>query len=334
MSVEIVNDDAIWDDFVEKSPYGLLFYKWRYLEAMAEFTNYTLERYGIYNGNKLIALFPIFSKNLFGFKALFSPPPQTGVPYLGFIMGPDYNLLKQDKKEKELFILEESFKAIVNKKRVNYVSVSLVPNFLDIRTFIWDSYKTNMSFTYSIDLRQTYDEIFNGFKNTIRRQIKKAMSYNLSLEKSKDLSVFYDLEKKRYEEQGLNFPIVNIKYLEKLFSLYPENLFLYYLYDEERNIKGSILTHEFNKQFLLLMGATKTEDNIGGNEFIIWELIKKAKEGEYEYFDFVGANNKNLCEFKSQFNPILDFTYSIKREDILGRLAEDLYIRFRKRKNI
>lgn len=220
----------------------------------------------------------------------------------------------------------------MKENKFSYVFISLIPNFLDIRQFRWNSYDTYMSYTYSIDLSQSYDDILKGFKNTIRRQIKKATSSNLVLEKSDNLSLFFSKETKRYREQGLNFPLVSLKYLEQLYSSYPENLILYSISDNERNIKSLVLTHEYNNQFLLLMGATKSEDNVGGNEFIIWELIKKAKAGNYKYFDLVGANNKNLCDFKSQFNPSLDFTYSIKKQDIIGSLAEALYIQFIKKK--
>jgi len=332
MSIELINDKTVWDSFVEKSPTGLLFHKWDFLNSIAKFTGYTLERYGIYDGNTLIALFPIFSRSLFGFKTLFSPPPQAGVPYLGFIMDSDYNSLKQDKKETRMSIIVDMLNKIVKDKNFNYISISLIPNFLDIRPFRWEYYETNMLYTYSIDLSQPCNEIFSGFKNTIRRQLKKAMSYNLFLEKSDNVSLFYSMETKRYNEQGLNFPLISQKYLENLLSLYPENFLLYYLYDDKENMKGAILTHEYNNQFLLLKGATKTEVNVGGNEFMIWELIKKAKRENYKYFDLVGANNKNLCTFKSQFNPSLDFTYSIKKQDRLGSLAETLYKQFIRKK--
>jgi hypothetical protein len=332
MSINIIENKEIWDTFVNKSSDGMLFHKWDYLEAMSEFTGYTLERYGIYDGEELIALFPIFLKNSFGFKSLFSPPPQTGVPYLGFIMSQDYYSLKQSKKEAQLSIVSDDFDALVKKRNFNYVFIALIPNFLDIRHFKWKSYETNMSYTYSIDLSQSYNEIFNGFKNTVRRMLKKATTYNLVLEKSDDVSLFYSMETKRYEEQGFNFPIVSQKYLEKLFSLYPENLVLYSIYDNEKNVKSFVLTQEYNNKFLLLMGATRPQDSIGENEFIICELIKKAKEENYKYFDFVGANNQNLCMFKSKFNPSLDFTCTIKKQDFIGSLAEFVYIEVIKKK--
>ncbi len=335
MSIMLIDDNKLWDKFVDNSPDGLLFHKWNFLEAMAEFTGYTLERYGIYDGSTLIALYPIFSKNFFGFKTLFSPPPQTGVPYLGFIMGADYYSLKQSKKETQLSIVSDCFKKVVEDKNYMYVSVSLVPNFMDIRQFKWNSFDTNMSYTYIMDLAQSSDEIYSGFKKNIRERIKKAKSYNLVMEKSYDLShlsQLYNTEKERYEKQGLNSSLASLKYLEKIFTLYPQNICLYAIYDNERNIISLELTHEYNNKFLLLMGAIKTEDKFGVNQFSTWELIKKAKEENYKYVDFVGANKKTICDFKSQFNPSLGFNYSIKKQNLMGNFAEFLYSQFIKKK--
>jgi hypothetical protein len=302
---------------------------------MAEFTGYTLERYGIYDGEELIALFPMFSKSSFGFKSLFSPPPQTGVPYLGFIMGQDYHSLKQSKKETQLSIINDFFKKMIEDKKFNYISILLVPNFLDVRLFKWNSYDTDISYTYFIDLAQSSDEIYSGFKKNIRERIKKAKAANLVMEKSSDLShlsQLYNTEKERYEKQGLHSPLASLQYLEKIFSLYPQNICLYAIYDNNRNLISLELTHEYNNKFLLMIGAIKTEENVSVNQFSTWELIKKAKAENYKYVDFVGANKKSLCDFKSQFNPSLGFSYCIKKQNLIGNLAEFLYIQFIKKK--
>lgn len=335
MCFMLISDNKLWDEFVDNSSDGFLFHKWNFLEAIAEFTGYTLERYGIYDGSTLIALFPMFSKSSFGFKTLFSPPPQTGVPYLGFIMGPEYSSLKQNKKEKHLSIVFDCFNKIVEERNFDYIFISLIPNFLDIRPFKWNSYNADISYTYFVDLSQSCDEIYKGFKKNIRERIKRAISSNLVIEKSDDfshLSQLYNMEKERYEKQGLNSPLVSLKYLENIFSLYPQNLCLYAIYDDKRNVISLELTHEYNNKFLLLIGAIKTEENGDVNQFSTWELIKKAKEENYKYVDFVGANKKNLCEFKSQFNPSLGFSYSIKKQNFRGSLAEFLYIQFIKKK--
>ena len=73
------------------------------------------------------------------------------------------------------------------------------------------------------------------------------------------------------------------------------------------------------------MGNAKISNNIFGNEFIIWNLIKKAKGEGYNKLEITGANKKNLCQFKSKFNPSIELCYSIRKKSNLGRLAEMAY---------
>lgn len=331
----IIDDIKLWDEFIDNSPDGFLFHKWDFLEAVAEFTGYTLERYGIYDGNELIALFPMFSKNSLGIKSLFSPPPKTGIPYLGFVMREDYYSLRQYKKEGRISIISDALLKIVEDGKFNYVLILLVPNFLDARPFNWNSYDTGISYTYFFDLSQSSDEMYRGFKKNIRERINKAKAANLVMEKSDDLSLLsqlYYTEKERYEKQGLHSPLTSLQYLEKIFSLYPQNICLYAIYDNNRNLISLELTHEYNNKFLMMIGSIKTGENFGANQFSNWELIKKAKAENYKYVDFVGANKKSLCDFKSQFNPSLGFSCYIKKQNLVGSLAEFLYINTIKRK--
>lgn len=327
MVVELIKDKELWDEFVDKSPYGLLFHKWDFLKIMEKFSGYKLLSYGIYKGDELIAVFPLFFNKSKGLKKIFSPPPRTGVSYLGFVMDQKYDTLKQDKKESYLNIVADEIDEEIEKFSPNYVAISIVPNFLDIRPFKWNNYNIDTHFTYTINLSRTLDEIGNNLKKILRKQIKKAEDLNLKLLKSDDISMFYELEKKRYEEQSINFPIKSKEYLQDLIKAYPENFGLYYLYDSNEEVIGAITTQEY-KRFILWMGNTKIKNEIYGNEYIIWKLIQKAKSENYQKFEIIGANIKRLCQFKSKFNPSLELSFSLYKKDALGKLAEWAYLNF------
>ena len=87
---------------------------------------------------------------------MFSPAPQIGIPCLCFIMGIDYNSANRSKKETDLSIVSDCFKKVVEDKNYMYISVSSVPNFMDIRQFKWNSFDTNMSYTYIMDLSSIF----------------------------------------------------------------------------------------------------------------------------------------------------------------------------------
>ncbi|MCK8517540.1 GNAT family N-acetyltransferase [Methanoculleus sp. 7T] len=326
MVVEIVQDKEIWDRFIDESPYGLIFHKWEFLKIVEKYSGYTLYPCGVFRGDILIGVFPLYYKRNMAFKAIFSPPPQSGIPYLGFVMSSEYNGLKQDKKEVFLNQVVDEINDYIELASPNYVSISTVSNFIDIRPFKWNNFEVVPNYNYVIHLDEDLDSIWNGFKKNLRKQLSRPEILDLRLVPSEDMSLFYNLAKQRYEEQGLTYPIYSIEYLEDLFRVYPNHLRLYYLYYGD-DLLGSITTQEY-KRYILWMGNTRIPDNIFGNEYIIWHLIQKAKEEGYLNFEITGANKKNLCQFKTKFNPTLEICYNVCRKDTLGKLAETTYQKF------
>jgi len=329
MAIKIIKNKDLWDTFVDESSYGLLYHKWDFLNIMAKHLGYNFIPYGIYKGDELIAIFPLFFKKLWGLKTIFSPPPQTGVPYLGFVVNKKYNNLKQNKKEGLLNLIANEIDEEIKNFSPNYVSISTVPNFLDIRFFKWNKYDIDIHFTYVIKLNRTINQIFGSFKKNLRNYIRRSERFGLELSENNDLSLFWELHKTRYEEQGINYPLVRIEYLKDLIKAYPQNIKLYYLQNNNREIIGAQVTQEY-KTFSLWLGAPKIK--IYGNEWIWWKLIQKAKSENYKKFEILGANTKHLCMVKSQFNPSLEFYFAIYKKHILGKIAEWGYSSFIRRK--
>ena len=332
MTIKIIEKQELWDEFVDGSPYGLLFHKWKFLKIIEKHTNYKLLSYGIYKGDTLICIFPLFYNKVKFIKMIFSPPPQTGVPYLGFVVNQDYDILKEDKKWNLLNIIANEISEQIKKFSPNYISISTVPNFLDIRSFKWNDYNVYINFAYSINLNQTPNEIWNAFKKNTRYQIKKGISLNLKLIKSDDFSVFFEVLKRRYEEQSLNLPIISKNYLEDLIEAFPDNLGLYYLYDNNNNIISTTLNCEYKHKYIGWMGGVKPHEKYFANELINWELILKAKKAGYKEYEISGAGVKGICEFYSKFNPYLNFNYILMKKDNLGKIAEWAYLNFIKKK--
>jgi hypothetical protein len=326
----LIQDQTRWDQFIDKSPHGLLFHKWNFLKTIELHSGYELLPYGIYKGESLICVIPLFYKKIRGLKFLFSPPPQTGVPFLGFAMCRDYTTLKQNKKENFLNIVADEFHRQISKISPHYTHISLVPNLLDIRAFTWNQYSVTPSYTYILDLTETLDNIWNNFQHELRREIKLGEKLYLRLVKSNDVSPLYYFLKERYKEQNLHLPIISKSYLEDLIRLYPEHIVIHYLYDD-REIIGVNMTHEY-KIFIGWLGAVRFSNAIRSNEYLTWKLIQRAKEKGFKAFELHGANRKNLCQFKTKFNPSLELTFAINQKNKLGQLAEWAYFNLIKRR--
>jgi len=325
-----MDDKEKWDDFIEKSPYGLLFHKWDFLKIVEKHSNQRLLPYGIYRGENLICVSPLFFKKEKELKMVFSPPPQMGIPYLGIVMSNEYDTLKQNKKEGFLNVVADEIVLEIKNYAPNYIYFSTHPGFLDIRPFRWNGYAVEIYYTYIIDLNGSIENIWNGVTKQTRKDIGKT-NERIRLENNKSVDIFYKIMVDRYREQGLNYPIISASYLKDLIDTFKNNISLYFAYCDDE-IVGSCMVVHYKDRYITWMGGAKPKNNIHANEHITWELIKLAKSGGYTKFELQGAGMRNLCLFKSKFNPSLEISFGLYKKDTLGKIAEWLYLNFKRKK--
>ncbi|KUO53574.1 MAG: hypothetical protein APF76_12255 [Desulfitibacter sp. BRH_c19] len=330
MVIKLMVDKIQWDQFVDQSPYGLLYHKWDFLKLIEKYTNYKLLPYSIYKGEQLACIFPMFYKKVLGLKFLFSPPPQSGVPYLGYVLSREYDCLKQTAKETILNLLAAEISDEMKKLAPNYFSAFLVPGLMDVRHFKWLNFGVNISYTYKIDLNQELKDIWANFNSNCRQNIRKGEDLKCKVKISEDTSVLTDLLKDRYNEQGMNY-LINPDYLKELINTYPDNLGLYCLYDNNKIIGGT-LNHKY-KWYLGWIGLVKAKDKKYKyvNEYMIWKFIEEAKELGFSKFEISGANKQKLCQYRSKFNPKLETCLELYKNDIIGKAAEGIYLNFFKK---
>lgn len=324
MTVRVITDKKLWDKFIDDSPYGLLFHKWDFLKTIEKHTGYKLMTYGVYKGTELICVFPLFMRKYMGMKMVFSPPPRTGVPNLGFVMNNMYDSVRQSRKESYLDTVVDEINGEINKFSPNYVSIVMTPKFNDIRPFKWSRYHVNVLYSYIIDLTCPAEAIWEGFDNNCKKNLRSCKKYGLELKETKDVNLFHNLMMSRYNEQGLNYPIISPDYLKDLLDIYPDNLTMYFLYHEGRVI-GLELVLRYKDRLMLWMGESIIQKEIPANYYMRWELIKRAKAEGFKILEIEGANTRHLCTNKARFNPGLDRCYNILRKDALGQLAEWTY---------
>ncbi len=330
MAINLVTNQNQWDSFIDDSPHGLLYHKWDFLKLVEKYTGYEFWSYGIYKGERLLCVIPLFYKKIIGVKLLFSPPPQSGIPYLGPVMEKNYESMKQDKKETYVNLVVQEINAELNKIAPNYFSVILVPGFLDIRPFQWQKYQVHPSYTYTFNLKPKLEDIWESFTTLGRQNIRKGENLKCQMVRCDDTSILTDFLTERYDEQGLNHA-VDPAYLKEALKTYPENLILNCLYDNDELI-GATLNQAYNR-YIAWMGLPKPKDKkyTYANEFMIWQLIQQAKSLGFAKFEISGANKQSLCRYRSKFNPQLEMYFTISKKDTFGKMAEAFYFNFVKK---
>ncbi|NLM28931.1 MAG: GNAT family N-acetyltransferase [Methanomicrobiales archaeon] len=325
MTLKLVDDREVWDTFIDGSPYGLLFHKWDYITITARHAGYRLLPYGIYNGEELVCLVPLYFRSTHGIKTLFSPPPmQAVIPYQGFVPVREFDVMRQSRKEAIMGLIAGDLSAEIDAISPHYLSLTLVPGIADIRQFTWRGYTPRVHYTYTIDLSQPIEAIQSDFHYKLRSGIRRAEEAGMDLVRSNDFSGLYTAISRRFSHPDKQIPMIRQSYFEDLFRAYPEHLAAYYLYDRDGALAGALATQEY-RRFLLWMGTPRIEGGHAGNEYLQWLLVQRAKAEGYRTFENIGANTPDLNFFKSRFCSNLEIYMEIYRKDMIGTLAEWTY---------
>lgn len=323
MAIELIGNKKIWDDFVDESPYAALPHKWDFLKITEKHSGYKLNAYGFYKGDELLGVYPLFYKRIMGLKMIYSPPPNIATLYLGFLVSKEYDKLKQSKKETFLNSFLGDIETEIKKYSPDYTQIFAVPNFLDMRFFKWNDYSVVPMYTYVVSLNRPLEEIWNNFHRETKRCIKLADSSGLELRIDDDISILHGRQERRYSEIAANFSM-DADYLKELFKAYPDNIKVYYVYNDKGEVVSGLTSQEYNGRFMMWMGIAKAVEH--ANEFLIWRLIEKAKSEGLKKFEIVGADGIRLNHFKSRFSPSLEVCGRIYKKSMRGKIAGWTYV--------
>ncbi len=324
MSIDIISDRETWDKFIDAGPSGLLSHRWDFLNITARWTGYAVLPYGIYKGEELIAVCPLFHKRIFGLSIVLSPPPlQAVVPYLGIVMGRDYAAAKQSRRESMLQVVADGFRDISGDLAPDYFSMSLVPDFHDIRQFSLDGYRIRINYTYTVDLTPPLEVLRENLSGKLRKNLRTFEKDGYIMEEGDDLGPFYEAVGRRFSSPEMNIPLITRRYFEEIFQAYPDHVHVYYLYDRDGAVKGVGTTQEY-KRYTLWVGGPKI-DGTSANEYFQWLLLRDAKEKGFSEFENTGANNPNLNMHKAKYNPAPSVYLEVSRKNYAGKVAEWAY---------
>lgn len=331
MAVKLMDNKDVWDKFIDESPYGTLFHKWDFLKIMEKHSNHTLYPYAIYRGDELVCLFPLFIRRYMGVNMVFSPPPNMAVPRLGFVMSAIYDKLKQRRKETYINDVIDEMEQELKKIKANFILISTVNGFKDVRPLKWSGYGVQMDYSYTIDLRRPLEGIWEDFGNSLKREIRNTEKLHLSIRPTDDHGEFYRIMQERYRQQKMNLPIASEKYLKDILVTFPDNVKANFIYNGDK-VVDLIMYYQYKKHVVFWMGWVSLDKSIHSNEFMTWEYLKSKKAEGYETLEILGANVERLCLFKSKFNASLVYGFSATKKDLLGETAERVYKSFVKRK--
>src|SRR5665647_621368 len=321
MAVELLEDKKRWDQFVENSPQGLLFHKWDFLKTVERHSQYRFLPYGVYSGDELRCIFPFFIwRERFGMTYLCSPPPlHTQIPYLGPAFDPSVQALKASAKEKILNQVTDELCREIDTIAPNFVYFTTVPNFIDVRFFIWKNFTARPGFTYAIDLERSLDEIWASFSHHCRKGIKRVSAYSPEIQQTDDVSTLLDIWRARFSERRVKAPLLSDNYLKDLVAAFPQHMTVYNVSIDGRLATASVCcVMQKERYFAWIGGVNARRDTLSVNDYFLWELVQRAKSEGFRKLD-LGEPDARISLSKAKFDPVLEPFCFVERANTRGK---------------
>ncbi len=323
MAARLIGDPAEWDRFIEDSADSTLFHKWGYLEIMEKYTGYRMLPYGIFLEDEMVAAIPFFLNREYGLRLLYSPPPTSMVyvHYLGLATAPWIRELRQRGKEEVWNYIIGELDSIIGRMSPNYVTISLMPG-MDARPFIWNHFNAELKYTYTFDLEQPLEVLWDRIESDCKKEIKNASKTPLTFERAYDVDLFSDIMRKGLKKVGATFfHRQTPEYIRDVLKAFPENVRMFFIYSGGEVVSATI-NYGFHGRFMGWMGNTVVDRRMNMNQLMFWELLKLAKSEDYKIFENIGADEKRLNLAKTRFNPDLTPCFQIGKKDLAYRTAK------------
>ena len=323
---EIKKEDyGLWDELVEKSPQGTIFHSSDWSSTCAKSSNKKLKIYGCFENDQLVAgcLFYIYKKGLF--KIASSVIAAT--PYGGIVLA-EPRTKDIRKQEKNISDIIGSLCTAFKNEHFDYIQLVNSPDFIDIRPFTWNGWKSDIHYTYYLDLNNFEKKISKDARWTINKAIKSG----ITTEKSGDISLFYDLFRETYLRQNLK-PPVSEDFFRNIFNLLQnQNKGEMWI---AKTKSGEVAAAEIivydNRRAYRWSAAAHTElRKTGATPLLLYEIFQYLKERGFKEINLMAANTPHLAKFIAQFNPKLVPYYGVEKKTALAKIAESIYRGVRK----
>ena len=319
------NELDFWDDFIVQSETGTIFHKIEWLNIAAEHAEMKFIPLAVKKGNDIVCLFPVFLRKKYGLRILLSPPNRCGVSYLG----PALKIRASNRYNYEwtfINIVNELIRYVEKKIGFDYFRILHVPGMLDMRPYVWKGYSVQAKFTYKFDLSRGNEQIYNGFNNAAKKELRKALNNN-NLFISRNLKHAYSilsLAGKIFSEQNIRFRISD-EYFKKLInSSFSNNIECLAVLDNRRPIAGSINLTDRSDAYVWVAAVNKGANIPGVGELVLWERIKDYHSRGIKYFDNMDANFERLCKHKARYGANLVNYFGVQKKSVKGMIAFEL----------
>jgi hypothetical protein len=195
------------------------------------------------------------------------------------------------------------------------------PVMLNAMPFYWAGYRLDVRYTYRLEGIGSEDAIWEGMRDNIRREIRKARK---RVEVVQDLGVdrFHDVLSKTYARQNIPTPhsLAELERLEAACARHGAGTMLFACDDASRIHAVAWPVWDRSAAYYLLAGGEPDLRTSGAGSLLVWEAILRAR-AVTDVFDFHGSMLKPVERFFRAFGSRQTPYLSVSRMSAASRLV-------------
>jgi hypothetical protein len=279
------------EKFITDSPQGSVFCRPWWLETVAPGQwDYLVEC----KGDRIVALMPVVWQLRNGEISIGHPPlTQT----LGILL-PEFNCkyVKMLSRQTDLIkrMVDQLPDFVFFHQNFNY-------NFTNWLPFLWKGFTQMTRYTYVITDLTDLDQIWKGFRENIKTDIRKAEK-KVRVSGDFGIQTFLDMNELTFKRQGQKLPYTRefVRRLDNILKEHNARKMFFAVDDENRIYAATYIVWDEKSAYYLMSGSDPELRNSGATSLLIWESIKFASKVTKK-FDFEGSIMKPIERFFRAF---------------------------------
>ncbi len=288
MSLQIIDPTRYpgWDDFILSHPDTSFFHSSLWASVLSESYGYTPLYFAVIDGKRLLGLIPVMEVNSF-----LTGKRGVSLPFTDYCEP----ITSDGMKFENLMNSITGYGKKVGWKYLEFrCGKDLSPSSLPSCTYLG----------HTLCLTKDHENLLSSFRDSTRRNIKKAVKGGVKAEISgslESIKEFYRLNCITRRQHGL--PAQPFGFFKKIHDhIISKNLGLVVLASyKEKAIAGAVYFHFGNKAVYKYGASDMSYQDLRANNLVMWEAIKWYSQHDHKSFCFgrTEPGNQGLIQFKS-----------------------------------
>jgi hypothetical protein len=308
-----------WDALIDQSSHGTIFHKTGWLEACARSLGKKAKIFGCFQDGLLIGGCSLFVEQKWGVVPVANSTCAM-TSYGGFVLShsPGEGVHKQESFSGQIItsLIKE-----IKKEHYVFICIKNSPQFLDIRQFTSNGWKSSIFYTYYINLQDNNLESHSD--HLVKKNIRKAEKHRIIIEPFSDISRYYALLCETYARKNM-LPPCSLRLITEFYSFIENQNYGEMVVantPDDEIACAEIVIWDTRQAYTWSAASDSGHLNSGAPSLLRFDDLKRMQAKGIPMINMMTGNVPELSKFTAHFNPTLVPYYQIRNrpfDDILS----------------